>query len=75
MTFANHATCCLLNGKEPAESRNFHGLPHRFRIDLGDRTVRSSAWVVNDDIGFPQLLIHLLKELCHGRRIRGLRRK
>src|SRR5208282_6299090 len=49
-----HAPCRLLDDEEPAEGRHLDRLAHGFRIELGDRAVRSRARVVEHDIGLPE---------------------
>ena len=66
-----HAPCCLLDDEKPAISRDLDGLSDRFRVELGNRTVRRcSCCVIDDDIGFAEPLNGVVEQPRHPRGIR-----
>ena len=64
-----HPPSSLLNGKEPAKGRDLDCFSHGFWVELGDRTVRAGAGVVEDDIGFAEPRIGIVEQARDRRRV------
>jgi hypothetical protein len=53
-----------LDDEEAAIGRHLNGLPHRFRVELGDWAMRPRTGVIHNYIGFTELLVRILEQAC-----------
>jgi hypothetical protein len=65
-----HAPGRLLDSEKPAKRRDLDRFAHGFRVELGNRTMRAGAGVVEHDIGFAEPVIRLCEQALHRSRIR-----
>ena len=64
----HHPPCGLLDNEEPAIGRYLDCFTHGVRVELGDRTVRPCARVVEHRIGLPEPAIGI-REQAGDRRV------
>ena len=72
LSLRNHPAGGLLDNQKAAKRRYLDRFAHRFRVDLGDRAVRSRAGVVEHDIRRPEPRVDFLEQMRDGRRVRGI---
>ncbi len=71
----HHPLCRLLCNEKAAEGGGHHGLLNFAGIELDERPARAGAGIEQDDVGRPELRLHIGEQSAHRGRLRHINGK